>query len=868
MRLFFFLFSFLICHLANAQCPPPGLDHYLSSQERVDKFVESYSNCNRIDGNVDIVTGLVGTEDTGEIATPILDITGLYFLKVINGNFRVSVEIVELDGFNNLTNVTGNFTITSSNSLTRISGFNKLEQTRSVTIALNPVLKNVGGFKNLKQVFGSVEIGNSPGIETITGFENLQTIGGELNISKNPVLLNMPSFNEVTSIGDDLNLTLNPILEEAVGFENLTYIGNDLNIESVKIIRGFDKLKTIERFFDIRGEGVEEIPAFPLLENVGAAFRIENTSVRNIKGYNSLKRVGEKYFLEDWFIVSNNSLLNSVEGFGQLEKVEGNVEVVNNPFLSDCSWLCNLINNGEITGSLLIQDNLGKCINSITVILICDIDFDDDTIANAVDLDDDNDGILDSLEGDGLIDTDKDGYPDSMDLDSDNDTCFDVLESGFSDPNNDGVLGDLPDDVDFNGKIINETTGYTEPANRNGNSIYDFQELNISNPGKNNIIELCKNSQNIDLFTVLLGTPDPGGTWSPTLASGTGVFNVLEDDEGVYTYTHTDPICGDLSAEIKVEFSSDRSPGLDTEVVICDNLVEIDLFAALEGNPSPNGFWSPELAGGRNIYNKNLDLETEYKYVIIDRVCGTLQSKVSIVKSEKPNAGENGELQICEFANEVNLFDYLKGTPDEGGFWTPALPNGVFDPSQNNSNIYTYTVDNGACGISSSTVNVEVVKNSKLNNVIINVKDFSATNNSIEVLVYSKRVYEYSLDGIQYQTENIFNNVKGGTQTVYVRGLDGCEFYTEDVFVKTYPPYFTPNNDGQNDFWRLKDFPKINYTIYIYTRYGRLIKTIKSTTGFWDGKEKGNELQSSDYWFKIVTETGEVLTGNFSLLRK
>jgi hypothetical protein len=337
MRVFVFFFMLTFCFFAKAQCPNGNQDHYLSSQERVDAFVAAYSGCQRIEGNIDIVAGLVGTGDTGEIQTPITDITGLYFLKVINGDLRISVDVEELDGFNNLTDVNGDFVITSSNSLIKISGFNNLLNARNVTIALNPILTDVGGFRSLIKVFKSLEIGDSPGIQNITGFENLQTIGGELNISKNPVLKTIPSFNNLETIGDDLNLTLNPILEEAIGFEKLVSIGNDLNIENVKIIRGFQQLRTIERFFDIRGSGVEEVPSFPLLEIVGAAFRIESTNVRAITGYNSLKSVGEQYFLEDWFIVSNNKLLSSVIGFGQFEKVEGNLEVQNNPLLSDCS---------------------------------------------------------------------------------------------------------------------------------------------------------------------------------------------------------------------------------------------------------------------------------------------------------------------------------------------------------------------------------------------------------------------------------------------------------------------------------------------------------------------------------------------------
>ena len=59
-------------------------------------------------------------------------------------------------------------------------------------------------------------------------------------------------------------------------------------------------------------------------------------------------------------------------------------------------------------------------------------------------IDDDNDGIPDSLEGDGSVDTDGDGIADSLDLDSDNDGLFDLHESGADasalDSDNDGRI--------------------------------------------------------------------------------------------------------------------------------------------------------------------------------------------------------------------------------------------------------------------------------------------------------------------------------------------------------------------------------------------------------------------------------------------
>ena len=79
-------------------------------------------------------------------------------------------------------------------------------------------------------------------------------------------------------------------------------------------------------------------------------------------------------------------------------------------------------------------------------------DNDKDGIIDIIDLDDDNDGILDSIEGGG--DTDGDGIPDWFDLDSDGDGCKDVEEAGFEDLDGDGLLCTSPVVVDGVGKVV------------------------------------------------------------------------------------------------------------------------------------------------------------------------------------------------------------------------------------------------------------------------------------------------------------------------------------------------------------------------------------------------------------------------------
>ncbi|HET8810447.1 MAG TPA: T9SS type B sorting domain-containing protein, partial [Flavobacteriaceae bacterium] len=67
-----------------------------------------------------------------------------------------------------------------------------------------------------------------------------------------------------------------------------------------------------------------------------------------------------------------------------------------------------------------------------------------------------------------------------------------------------------------------------------------------------------------------------------------------------------------------------------------------------------------------------------------------------------------------------------------------------------------------------------------------------------------------------------------------------------------YPKFFTPNGDGYNDTWNIigiSDQP--NAQIYIFDRYGKLLKQLSPTGPGWDGTYNGRPMPSSDYWFRV-----------------
>lgn len=141
-------------------------------------------------------------------------------------------------------------------------------------------------------------------------------------------------------------------------------------------------------------------------------------------------------------------------------------------------------------------------------------------------------------------------------------------------------------------------------------------------------------------------------------------------------------------------------------------------------------------------------------------------------------------------------------------------------------------------------------------------------NNFIEIIAEGNGDFEYSIDGINYQDGNYFYDVQGGNYITYVRDKEGCGNDSKAVTVIDYPKFFTPNNDGYNDFWQIsviKNFP--NAKVSIFDRYGRLLSELSSNNSGWDGFYNGKIMPSDDYWFKANFSNNVVFSGHFALKR-
>lgn len=112
------------------------------------------------------------------------------------------------------------------------------------------------------------------------------------------------------------------------------------------------------------------------------------------------------------------------------------------------------------------------------------------------------------------------------------------------------------------------------------------------------------------------------------------------------------------------------------------------------------------------------------------------------------------------------------------------------------------------------------------------------------------------------------------TYTLTVTAAGGCSVPSDDVFVKlllapVIPNAFSPNNDGINDVWTIKNLDSYpGVTVQIFDRYGRLILDKVGYATPWDGKVNGTDLPIGTYYYVIDPKNGRSpMTGSVTILR-
>jgi len=239
-----------------------------------------------------------------------------------------------------------------------------------------------------------------------------------------------------------------------------------------------------------------------------------------------------------------------------------------------------------------------------------------------INLDNDNDGIPNTVEGDA--DQDADGIPNFQDLDSDNDGITDNREAGGVDADSNGIVDDL---VDSNNDGLDDgvATNPLPVPDTDGDGLADYLDSDSDQDGLPDLLEaggtdadangLVDGFQDADtnglddaLATTPLPLPDTDTDGAPNHldldSDNDGVYDLLEaggtdnDNNGI-----VDSFLDDDNDDIPNQADVSNTGGVDTDGDGIDDLADVDFTAGddINGNGIDDQFDADPDADGRAV---------------------------------------------------------------------------------------------------------------------------------------------------------------------------------------------------------------------------------------------------------------------------
>ncbi len=317
------------------------------------------------------------------------------------------------------------------------------------------------------------------------------------------------------------------------------------------------------------------------------------------------------------------------------------------------------------------------------------------------------------------------------------------------------------------------------------------------------------------------------GVWNPAIINTSVV--------GPTTYTFV-PNSGQCVSSVPYQVIITVTPSIVSNFAPINPICSGDTPPLLS-NTAPNGVvgtWSPSV-----ISNVN---SGSYEFTPSATGCVAKQIlQVTVIPQIVPNFPN---LSLCKGDTSV----VLNTTSPNGitGTWLPS----VINPNVNGN--YVFTPHPFQCA-SNQTISI-TLHQSLLQSVDYELSDAFSENQTITIITVPAGNYLYQLDNGTTQTIPVFQYVSPGLHQVTITDINGCNtmLQIKNIRVVNYPHFFTPNGDGTNDYWNISGLTISNKAyIYIFDRFGKLIKQLKPMEQGWNGIYNGRLMPSTDYWFTI-----------------
>jgi len=244
----------------------------------------------------------------------------------------------------------------------------------------------------------------------------------------------------------------------------------------------------------------------------------------------------------------------------------------------------------------------------------------------------------------------------------------------------------------------------------------------------------------------------------------------------------------------------------------------------------------------------------------VDNACLGLGAHITLTVNPLPDINLEDDYLLCVNTNgteTVNIPILDTGLSDIDYTFEWSIDNTVLVGITESSHIpvqggiYSVLVTNNTTGCQNTDATTVNESESPMVTVEL-ISSAFAESQVIEATAIGNGIYEFSLDDGPWQISGVFENVSSGEHVVTARDIKGCGTNSAIIIVIGYPKFFTPNGDGYHDTWNILGIAnQPNAKIFIFDRYGKLIKQLSPSGTGWDGTFNGKPLLTSDYWFTV-----------------
>jgi gliding motility-associated-like protein len=366
--------------------------------------------------------------------------------------------------------------------------------------------------------------------------------------------------------------------------------------------------------------------------------------------------------------------------------------------------------------------------------------------------------------------------------------------------------------------------------------------------------------------------------------------NISSIHAGNYAATVTLNGCSSTAATTSVRVDRPVQVNAGSDQLVCINTAGVTL-AATSGNGT--GLWTSAGSGSFSATNspvtvyypssadKTASAVTLYFASVNNGACPVSTSSASIRFAPAPAASAGPDETVC--ANNASVLLNAQYSNATGGIWTSsgtgsfqpsaALPNATYipgtrDKTEGSVQLTWTTMGNGPCP---AALAKQLIAIKQPPSIAGNNTWYAFENNGVvlkPLITGAHLTYSWT-PAIFLSSDTIPNPLCTPNSNISyklaVENEFGCSTMA-DINVKLVrspiiPNVFTPNGDGINDTWQVKNLPEYTACIVdIYNRYGQLVYHSTGYAHDWDGKSNGKPLPAGTYYY-IIDLKADLKTG-------